>query len=124
MVLTLVQTLGIPCTCAWLCNHALTNQSVVREPIYASAIVFVSSYIIASSFALVFSCTLDTLFVCTVRDKAEYQAAFMSERLYNAFGYSKSDRKAARKAKKAKQGGAGPQEQLIQEAQAGPGGER
>ena len=53
---------------------------------------------------MVFSCVLDTLFVCTVRDKAEYDAAFMSDRLRTAFGYDKSDKKEARAAKKAAKG--------------------
>ena len=53
------------------------------------------------AFALVMSCTLDTLFVCCVRDKAEYKGAFMSDRLYAAFGFDKSDRREKRAAKKA-----------------------
>ena len=38
---------------------------------------------------------LDTLFVCTVRDKAEYKGAFMSDRLYAAYGFDPAERAAA-----------------------------
>ena len=36
---------------------------------------------------------------CQVRDKAEYKAAFMSDRLHSAFGFDKTDRKDKRAAK-------------------------
>ena len=57
---------------------------------------------IATSFALVFSCALDTLFVCAVRDKVEYKGAFMSDGLYSAFGFDKAERKADRSERKAR----------------------
>ena len=99
LVLGLIQTLGITCACAWLTHTWLTREGK-SEPIYATAVAAVAAYVIASSFALVFSCVLDTLFVCCVRDKAEYKAAFMSDRLHLAFGFDKSDRKEQKAAKK------------------------
>eukprot|EP00966_Prymnesium_polylepis_P185525 4300405-Prymnesium_polylepis.2 len=103
-VLYLIQALGIPCVCGWVCNTRLTYEERIREPIYASGVVFICAFTIAKTFATVFACVLDTLFVCSVKDKAEYKAAFMSDSLRKAFGYNKSDKKEAKKKKKAEEG--------------------
>ena len=100
LILQLLQLIGIPLGCAWLCNYTLESRGR-PEPMYAAAVVAVLAFFIAQAFALVMACALDTLFVCTVRDKEEYKGAFMGEDLYAAFGFDKSDRKAKKKAKKA-----------------------
>ena len=41
------------------------------------------------AFALVFECVIDTVFVCCVRDKTDYQGAYMSDNLKEAFGFNK-----------------------------------
>ena len=68
LILSLLQLIAIPGVCAWACNATLERQRK-PEPMYASAVVAIMAYIITSAFALVMSCTLDTLFVCCVRDK-------------------------------------------------------
>ena len=100
-ILSLIQLIGIPALCAWACNMLLTSREK-PEPIYAAGVVLLFSLVITMAFSLVMSCSLDTLFVCCVRDKTEYKGAFMSDRLYGAFGFDKSDRKEKRAAKKAK----------------------
>ena len=88
----LVQSVvGVPVACAWACNYYLGTQGN-PEPMYASAVVLLMAYVITAAFALVMSCTLDTLFVCTVRDKSEYKGAFMSDRLYAAYGFDPKER--------------------------------
>ena len=99
LVLALIQTVGITIFCAWLANAHLTSLGR-PEPMYPAAVVALSAYVIASAFALVFSCALDTLFVCSVRDKAEYKGAFMSDGLYAAYGFDKADRRERRAAQK------------------------
>ena len=112
LILSLLQLIAIPVTCSWACNYYLTQEQKA-EPMYASVVVALMSFIIVQAFALVMSCTLDTLFVCCVRDKSEYKGAFMSDRLYGAFGFDKSDRREKRAAKKAEkaEGGGGKEKE-------------
>ena len=114
LILSLLQLIAIPGVCAWACNATLERQRK-PEPMYASAVVAIMAYIITSAFALVMSCTLDTLFVCCVRDKNEYKGAFMSDRLYSSFGFDKSDRRAKRAEKKAAKEQQGPVDQEDQD---------
>lgn len=101
VVLGLIQTAGITVFCTWIC-HAHLERLGNPEPMYPALITALAAYVIASSFALVFSCALDTLFVCAVRDKVEYKGAFMSDGLYSAFGFDKAERKADRSERKAR----------------------
>ena len=72
LLLTLLQLILIPCGCAWLCNFLLIREGAT-EPLYASVVVLLMAFIITNAFALVMGCSLDTLFVCCVRDKNEYK---------------------------------------------------
>ena len=90
-ILTIVQLVAIPLICYQTCEIALTSRNAF-EPFYPSVIVALMALVITNVFALVFGCVLDTLFVCTVRDKNEYKAAFMSDRLYVAYGFDPADR--------------------------------
>jgi hypothetical protein len=51
------------------------------------------AYTIARNFAVVFSCVLDTLFVCCCRDKADFQGQFMPDGLRESFGFKKKGKK-------------------------------
>ena len=77
---------AVPLACYQLSEIALTSRGAF-EPFYPSVLVGLIALVIINNFALVFGCVLDTIFVCTVRDKAEYKAAFMSDRLYAAYGF-------------------------------------
>lgn len=90
-VLSLIQLLGIPLFCYQLVNFVLNGKGV-DEPFYACVAVALIALIIANVFAQIFACVLDTLFVCCVRDKNEYKGAFMSDRLYEAFGFDPAER--------------------------------
>ena len=90
VLLALLQKCFLPLLCGWLCNVALTTQGK-DEAIYPSIVVVVAAYVICSLFAIVFGCVVDTVFVCCIRDKAEYKCAYMSERLRLAFGFDKDD---------------------------------
>jgi len=101
-ILTLIQVLGIPAVCGWVCYQLLVVKvPPVLEPIYPAALVVLIAYVITTAWAVVMSCALDTIFVCCVRDKAEYKGAFMSDRLFKAFGFDKTERKEKRAAKRA-----------------------
>merc|ERR1712167_402161 len=65
-ILSLIQKIGLPVAAGWLCNLYLVNI-----------------------FSSVFACTLDTLFVCCCRDKADYKGKFMPDRLRLVFGFGK-----------------------------------
>ena len=90
-ILTLLQLVAVPLACYQMCEIALTSRGSF-EPFYPSVIVGLIALVITNVFTLVFGCVLDTLFVCTVRDKAEYKGAFMSDRLYEAYGFDPKDR--------------------------------
>lgn len=92
LILTLIQLVGIPLVCYEAVNVALTAKKA-PEPMYPSVLVAIVAFIIANAFAQIFACVLDTLFVCCVRDKNEYKAAFMSDELFVAFGFDPTTRK-------------------------------
>ncbi len=99
MILGFIQIFGTTGLCGWVANSYLRAEGR-PEPLYPAGLAALCAYVLASSFALVFSCALDTLFVCCVRDKAEYSAAFMSDELHQAFGFDKSDRRARKKTRR------------------------
>ena len=99
-ILNLLQLLVIPIGCGWI-TLELAKRHRRPEPVYAAACAALLALLIARAFALVMSCALDTLFVCCVRDKAEYRGAFMSDRLHLAFGFDRSERRERRKATRA-----------------------
>jgi len=99
MILNLVQLISVPLVCGWACNYVLWRQDK-KEPVYATLIVVIAAFVITKVCAGVFSCVLDTLFVCCTRDMAEYNGQWMSARLRTAFDF---DRKVGKK-KKGKKG--------------------
>ena len=88
LILKLIQLLGIPVVCYELASFTLKGRGA-EEPFYPCLAIALEALVIASVFSLVFGCVLDTLFVCCVRDKAEYKAAFMSDGLAGAFGFDR-----------------------------------
>ena len=88
VLLGLIQCVGIPLGCAWLTNFILIENGK-SEPIYATVCVALMALIITRVYGSVFSCTLDTLFVCAVRDKQDYGGIYMSDRLLKAFDLQK-----------------------------------
>jgi len=92
-ILSWIQLLGLPIACGWLCNFILI-QSARAETIWPTVVVGLSSYVIASTFTSVFSCVLDTLFVCCCRDRAEYKGQYMPNRLRTVFGFGKKMKKS------------------------------
>ena len=59
-----------------------------------TVVVAITSYVIAKVFSLVFACVLDTLFVCCIRDKAEYKGKYMPARIYEIYFKKKKDKKS------------------------------
>ena len=93
-VLGWLQILAVPIICAWFCNAHLVGRGV-EEPLWATTIVAFMAIVISMTFATVFACTLDTLFVCACRDKADYNGEYMPNGLRSAFGFDKKHGKYA-----------------------------
>ena len=92
-ILSWIQLLALPVSCAFLTNIVCTMQNRA-EVIYPTVVVALMAYVIARQFATVFSCVLNTLFVCCVRDKTEYKAQYMPSMLRSAFGFDKKSKKS------------------------------
>jgi len=92
VILSWIQLLGLPIACGFLVNLVLTNQGKA-EAMWPTIVVALMAYVIAKTFSLVFSCVLDTLFVCCCRDKSEYKGKYMPDRLRGAFGFDKKSKK-------------------------------
>ena len=86
----------MPIACAWLGNAALLAASKAN-PMYATVIIGLMALVIASVFSTVFGCVLDSLFVCCVRDKADYGGKYMPSLLREAYGFDKKSKKDADK---------------------------
>ena len=91
-ILSWIQLLGLPVASGWLCNVVLVQQGAA-ESMWPTIIVAICAYVIAKVFTLVFSCVLDTLFVCCCRDRAEYEGEHMPDALKKVFGFKKSKKK-------------------------------
>ena len=104
LLLNLIQCIAIPLTCGYLANTWLTRANK-PEPLYASIIIVICAFVVASAFALTFSCAMDTLFVCCIRDKGEFENRYMSQRLRVAFGFDKTERREKRAARRAEKEG-------------------
>jgi choline transporter-like protein 2/4/5 len=87
-ILKWIQLLSMPIVCAWLGNAALLAASRA-DPMYATVVIGLMALVIASIFSTVFGCVLDTLFVCCVRDKADYAGKYMPSLLREAYGFDK-----------------------------------
>ena len=91
-ILGWIQLIGIPVACAFLANTVLGMQGF-PEVMFPTLVIAAMAYVIAKTFALVFACVLDTLFVCCCRDKADYKGQYMPNRLRTVFGFDKKKKK-------------------------------
>ena len=57
-----------------------------NNPLYPAAIVWVGSFFLAEAISTVFECTIDTIFLCSFKDAAEYDGKYMSKEMKDAFG--------------------------------------
>ena len=92
-ILSWIQLISLPVGCGWLCNVVLSQKEGVKETIAPTVVTAITAYIIAKTFSLVFSCVLDTLFVCCCRDKADYKGKYMPNLLKAGFGFEKKKKK-------------------------------
>jgi len=88
-----------PLICAATCFFVLEADDGYLgqgyEPIYAAALVFVSSYVIADSVATVFACCIDTIYLCSFKDMRDNDPPkFMSNDLREAFGIDAAEHEA------------------------------
>ena len=116
VILSWIQLLGLPIGCGFLANLVLGQQGKA-ETMWPTIVVALMAYVIAKTFSLVFSCVLDTLFVCCCRDKQEYKGKYMPDLLREAFGFNKKGKKG-KKGDKAEEGeaeeGEGAKEELVE----------
>lgn len=87
-ILGWIQMITIPVGCAWLGNVIIVSNNR-PEPMYATIVIAVMALVIAKAFSVVFSCVLDSLFVCCCRDKNDYSGAYMPDGLRKTFGFDK-----------------------------------
>ena len=58
--------------------------NVAVAPLWPALLSLLLALVIARTFATVYECTIDTIFVCAMRDKDEYGSTHMSESLREA----------------------------------------
>ena len=92
IVLKWIQLITVPLGCAWLGNIVLIANNR-PDPVWATVIIALTALVIASMFATVLGCVLDSLFVCCCRDKASYDGAHMPDGLRSAYGFGKKSKK-------------------------------
>jgi len=68
----------------WLSNNAEYMQD--NNPLYPCVLVWMGSFALAGAIATVFECTIDTIFLCSFKDAAEYDGKYMSKDMREAFG--------------------------------------
>ena len=78
------------------------------DPVWPALAALLLAFFVARSFASVYECVVDTLFVCAMRDKDEYGASHMSDSLRDALGLEeKAERAAPSQADESRAGAAG-----------------
>jgi len=68
----------------WLSNNSEYMQD--NNPLYPCVLVWIGSFALAGAIATVFECTIDTIFLCSFKDAAEYDGKYMSKDMRKAFG--------------------------------------
>ena len=71
----------------WLSNNSEYMQD--NNPLYPCVLVWIGSFALAGAIATVFECTIDTIFLCSFKDAAEYDGKYMSKDMREAFGIDK-----------------------------------
>ena len=65
------------------------------EPVWPALAALLLAFVVARSFASVYECVVDTLFVCAMRDKDEYGGNHMSDALRDSLGLAESGARAS-----------------------------
>ena len=86
-----------PFLCAAACFFALEADGAYLgkgySPIYAAVVVFAASFVIADGITMVFSCCIDTIYICAFKDMREnHPPKYMSNDLREAFGIDAADK--------------------------------
>merc|ERR1712054_170124 len=80
------QSLLIPLICAFACYESVQNNPLATSYSYPALVTLLISYVIARSFGSVYEATVNSLFVCSFKDEAEFDGKFMTPQLKDAFG--------------------------------------
>jgi len=91
-ILKWIQFLLIPTASAWVGNAVLIWNGR-KDPMVTTIFVVFMALVITSAFATVFSCIIDTLFICCLRDKDAFEARHMPSVLRSAYGFDKKPKK-------------------------------
>jgi len=74
----------------WLSNNddymKCSGNACENNPLYPCVLVWIGSFFLADAIATVFECTIDTIFLCSFKDAAEYDGKYMSKDMREAFG--------------------------------------
>ena len=85
-LLTLLAMVAIPVACSAGAFAYFEQVLEVRNPMYPTFFVLISSAIVSNACTSVFECTITTIFVCCFRDKEFFKGEHMSDELAKAFG--------------------------------------
>lgn len=88
-LIVLIISFTTPTFMALICYGWLYNNSEYAEdnnPLYPCILVWIGSFALAGAIATVFECTIDTIFLCSFKDAAEYDGKYMSKDMREAFG--------------------------------------
>ena len=92
-ILSWIQLLALPVSCAFLTNIVCTMQN--RAEVIYPTVVALMAYVIARQFATVFSCVLNTLFVCCATRPSTRPST--CQHAAPAFGFDKKSKEGRRR---------------------------
>lgn len=80
-LLRIVQCVALPMTCAIGCFYYAQDVDGSVNPVLPSVISLILSYVVARVFSGVYETTVDTIFVCAMRDKDKFEGRHTPEDL-------------------------------------------
>jgi hypothetical protein len=86
-----------PTFCALICYAWLNGDSsyaAENNALYPAIITWGLAFFLSESIAAVFECTIDTIFLCSFKDEAEYDGKYMSTDMREAFGLDLAEAEA------------------------------
>jgi len=96
-IIVLIISWTTPTLLALVCYAALDQEEEYTDennPLYPAIVVWIGAFFLSEAIATVFECTIDTIFLCSFKDAAEYEGKFMSADMREAFGLDVAEQEA------------------------------
>jgi len=87
-------TLLALCCYSCLNNECMGEYDDDNNPLYPAVLTWVAAFFLSDAIALVFECTIDTIFLCSFKDAAEFDGKYMSAEMREAFGLDVAEQEA------------------------------